>query len=59
MFGFIILVRRPAVEYTARTKLFVEFREVLLGGPVWEFGFLFSVEMVQIAEKLIESVDSW
>src|SRR5205823_8854427 len=55
----IIFIRRPAVQYTARGKVFIKLRKILLRGPVGELGLFFGIEVIEVAERLIESVKSW
>ena len=44
------------MQHTARTELFDEFG---VFGIKFALGFLFGIEMVEIAEKLIETVGGW
>ncbi len=47
---------RPRVDHPARSEVLAEVGELLLGGVVGQFRLLFGVEVVQIAEELVEPV---
>jgi hypothetical protein len=46
----------PAVDDTARSEALPEPRELLLGRVVGELGLLLGVEVVEVAEELVEAV---
>ena len=45
-----------AVDHTARTESFTEVREILLVRVVTQLGLFFGIEVVQVAEELVEAV---
>jgi len=47
---------RPAVQHAARPVLLLEFRKVLRVRIVHFLGFLLRVQVIQVAEKLVEAV---
>jgi hypothetical protein len=57
IFGGVVLVRRPAVQYTPRPKLLLE-RRILHAGVVELLRLFFGVEMVKVAVELVEAVHS-
>ncbi len=55
--GVVVGVGRPRVQDAARAEALVEAREVLLRGPVGRLRLLLGVEVVEVAEELVEAVD--
>ena len=47
---------RPGVDHAAGAEVLAEVREVLLGRVVVELGLLLGVEVVEVAEELVEAV---
>ena len=47
---------RPGVQDAARAEVLAEVREVLVGRVVVELGLLLGVEVVEVAEELVEAV---
>ena len=56
VFGVVELVGRPGVDDPARPQLLVEQRELVLRRPVRVLWLLLCVEVVQVAEELVEAV---
>src|SRR6185503_15815701 len=53
----IIGVGGPAMENAARCEFFVEFGEIFFGRPIWEFRFLFGIQVIEIAEEFMKPVN--
>ena len=56
LLGRVVLVRRPAVQDAARPESSCGIREVLLLRVVGQLRFLFGVEVVEVAEELVEAM---
>src|SRR4029077_10719608 len=56
LLGRIVRIDRPRVDHSARSERLVEVREILLAGIVWQFGLFFGVEVIEIAEELVEAM---
>ena len=54
--GRVVLVGGPAVQHAARAELLAELREVLRGRVVRQLRLLFGVQVVEVAEELVEAV---
>jgi hypothetical protein len=54
--GRIVLVDGPGVNDSARIEALAELRELLLGRIVPIFRGLFGVQVIEIAEELVEAV---
>ena len=52
--GRVVLVGRDAVEHAAWSELLLEFRIL---GIVGQFRFFFGVQVIEVAEELVEAVD--
>ena len=52
----VVLVGRPAVQHAARAELLRELREVLCGRVVGHLRLLFGIEVVEVAEELVEAM---
>ena len=55
--GVVVVLGRPGVEDAARPEALVEAREVLRRRPVRRLRLLLGVEVVEVAEELVEAVD--
>src|SRR5262249_46615428 len=55
----VVLVGGPAVQHAARTEALAELREVLSRRVIGELRLLFRVEVIEVAEELVEAVDRW
>ena len=56
LFGRIVLVGRPGMDHAARSKFFAEVREILSVRVVVHFRLFFGVEVIEVAEELVEPV---
>ena len=56
LFGRIVLVGRPGMHHPARSKSIAEVREILLVRVVLHFRLFFGVEVIEVAEELVEAV---
>jgi hypothetical protein len=54
--GVVVLIGGPGVDHPTRPGQLVEAREVLGRWPVRRLGFLLGVEVVEVAEELVEPV---
>jgi hypothetical protein len=57
LLGGIVLIGRPRVHHSARLDLLAEITEVLLRKVVIHFRLFFRIEVVEVAEELVESRD--
>jgi hypothetical protein len=55
--GRVVLVGGPRVDHPARAEALVEAREVLRRRPVGRLRLLLGVQVVEVAEELVEAVD--
>ena len=56
LFGGIVGIGRPTVHHAARAKAFAKVRKVLRIRVVGQLRFLLGVQMIEVAEKLVETV---
>ena len=56
LFGRIVRIGRPGMHHPARSKSFAEVREILLARVVVHFRLFFGVEVIEVAEELVEAV---
>ncbi len=54
--GRVVLIRRPRVDDAARAETLAETREVVVRRPVRLLRLLFRIQVVQVAEELVEAV---
>src|SRR5215472_15952829 len=55
----IVFVACPAMQYTARCKLLIEFREIFFGRPVRKLRLFFGIQVVEVAKKFVKSMYGW
>ena len=56
LLGRIVLVGRPGMDHAARAEVLAEVREVLLGRIVVHLRLFLGVEVIEVAEELVEAV---
>ena len=56
LLGRVVHVGRPGMHHPARPESIAEVREILFVGIVRHFGLFFGVEMIEVAEELVEAV---
>ena len=56
LFGRIVRIGRPGMHHPARSKSIAEVREILLARVVVHFRLFFGVEVIEVAEELVEAV---
>ena len=56
LLGRIVLVGRPGMDHAARPEVLLEIREVLFGRIVVHLRLFLGVEVVEVAEELVEAV---
>ena len=56
LYGRVVLVGRPGMDHAARAEVLLELREILLGRIVVHLRLFLGIEVIEVAEELVEAV---